>query len=226
MQVENEAEAEVAQEEGQTTESVGAPEEKAEESQEEERRVPYERFEEVVRQNQGLRAEIGEVRHMIDARLPRPEPEPEAWVDPDERAGRLEQEIKQLRSEMKSAFDTQSARGGIEKAVTSRQWEDPDDVRERLSERYYLAQSYGNAFDADAEAKALHEKEQARANKRKQTWANEKKQVAQATTTVSSRHSPPTGEAIPERPPIKDRAARDAWEKEQSMAILSQFIAE
>lgn len=187
------------------------------------RTVPYDRFEEVIRDRQQLAAQIEMMREMME-RTRQPAPPPvEDDLDPAELALR---ETRQLREEMASTKDhmaRQAASAAIEKAVGARRFLDADDAKERLAERFFLARSTGKAFDADKEADLLSQRQETALKKHKIAWANEKTKAATATATPAASPSPPVGRAPDPGPPPWGSPERRKWNEEQAAATLTEF---
>ena len=203
--------------------------------------VPYDRFREVneARQAAEERARdlesraleqtgrMERVEQMLETRLPEQAPvqDDSVWEDPEEVMRRELRTLRERQEQTEKALRSKNAIESIDRAVDSKGFEDPADVKEYLSMRYMLAQSQNQRFDAEAEATTRLRVEQDRAVKRKQTWADEKKRVAEATVSAVSTSAPPTGDPVTQAPAWGDKAARAEWEKDQTKGILSRFFS-
>lgn len=196
--------------------------------------VPYERFKELVdarkaeaERNNALTATVQALQKTIDERLPKKEePAESAWEDPAEKALKEVEALKTSHASVVDALGRQAASAAIDKAVSTRSFADADEVKERLAERWYLARAHGNAFDAEAEATALFQKETRRRESDRAAWVVEKDQAAAATRSAASAGpSPPPGEP-PAAPPPWGTPEREKWENEgpgSTAAILREF---
>lgn len=156
-------------------------------------------------------------------------------LDPAERrVRRLEAELAQFRqSQTQSAAQQRDQQVYRDIRVAVRdlgEWEDPEDVKERLAERYLASQRLGRYFDADAEAKALFDKERGRVSQREKARAKaraqEKKATEEATSSVvTATTSPPVVEPPTGAAPKWGTKERREWEQQMTAAILAKHRA-
>lgn len=196
---------------------------------EQDRKIPYSRFEEVVREKQSLAAEKAALAAQFEflreqmSRLNPPKPEEEEDLDPAEMAMREARNVRKELEVTKENLARQAAMAAIEKAVVTRRLLDADDAKERLAERFFLARQTGRAFDADREAELLAQKQEAALKKMKVAWANEKTKAAVATATPAASPSPPAGRAPEAGPPPWGTPERRKWEEDQVKSVFAEF---
>lgn len=197
--------------------------------------VPYSRFREVNEKasEAARRAEEAErrARQIEDAAARREQmllerftvqPAEPQFDDPIEE---IRHELAKSRQELAATRKTTEGRlaqSDIDRAVSGRTFLDPDGVKERLAERFFLAQAQGRPFNAEAEAKVLHEREQQALQGKKIAWAAEKREAGKAARSVVTAPSPPPAEA-PKPVPKWGTPERRAWDEEQTRSVLAEF---
>ena len=155
------------------------------------------------------------MRHRMQV-APDPEPESDEWVDPAERqakaALKAAEEAKRIATDSADTNRRQMAAMSIDRALASHDdWLNVTGTKNRLAERFFLAQAQGNTFDAAAEVLALHKEEQDALAGRQEAWAKTKANQATATASVTHSPSPPTAPRTEDRPRwgTPERAAYD-----------------
>jgi len=110
----------------------------------------------------------------------------------------------------------------IDKAVLAHDdWLNVKSVKNRLAERYFLANANGSAFDAEAEVAALHKEEQDALASRQEAWAKTKAQQAVATASATHSPSPPTSPAT-EQAPSWGTPERAEWDDKLTKEIFAE----
>ena len=144
------------------------------------------------------------------------EPEPDEWSDPAERhakaAMKMAEEARKIAQDNADTNRRQQAAMSIDRAMAGHNdWLHAESTKNRLAERYFLAQAHGREFDASAEAETLHTDEQNALGARKEAWAKTKATQAAATASAMSSPSPPTPPKAEDRPAwgTPERAAYD-----------------
>ena len=174
---------------------------------------------------QRLEADFRSLREQVTAATSAAtEPDTPEWEDPAEVALREAKAAKAEIAKVSDNLNRSTAMGAIKAAVDERDFEDADDVRERLAERYYLAQQRGLAFDATAEAKALHDRETKRITARKEAWAQTKADDAAATASAVSGSPAPPPEPdrfAPENRPAWGSPERATWDADIEREVLA-----
>jgi len=206
--------------------------------------VKYDRFKEVNDEKNALkaaleqerkasaaeRARLSDLQKLVETRLPEPKtPEPE-WEEPSEKAAReaLEETrlVRRELQEFKMQRSRQDARKEIASATATFEFEDSEDVADRLAMEYLLAERQGtvDSFDIAARAKALAEKEKARTTTRSEKNAAKKKKEAEETSSAMAGGvggiAAPTPK-WPERPNRRDPAYAQ-WERDMADMIRRQ----
>tara|TARA_Y100000310_G_scaffold342570_1_gene446364 strand:- start:2867 stop:3556 length:690 start_codon:yes stop_codon:yes gene_type:complete len=205
--------------------------------------VPYDRFKEVNDQRKAaaealeqerqsrtaMEAHMASLQQTLEKRLPaqQQEPDEDIYVDPAERAAaEALKEARAAREEagkLRDENERRNARESIDIAVASHEFEDPEDVRERLALGFFVNRGQGTAFNASAEAKVLFDKENERLAKREQARIDKKKQVEAATASAMIGSSPPTmGSISTSEMPAWGTPERADWDKAEVKAILEQ----
>lgn len=173
---------------------------------------------------------VAEARYQEAVRLqsqaPAPEPPEDEWADPAEKQARAAlkaaEEAKRLAQDSAESTRRQMTAMSIDKAVLAHDdWLNVKSVKNRLAERYFLANANGSAFDAEAEVAALHKEEQDALASRQEAWAKTKAQQAVATASATHSPSPPTSPAT-ERAPAWGTPERAEWDDKLTKEIFAE----
>jgi hypothetical protein len=137
--------------------------------------------------------------------IPVVEPETDEWVDPAERqakaALRVAEEARKIAQDNAEVARRTAGATAIDRAMANHDdWLSVEATKNRLAERFFLAQAQGTDFNASSEVSALHKEEQSALAGRKEAWANTKATQAAATLSATHTPSPPTAPKTEDRP--------------------------
>jgi len=228
----------------------------SEETQTEEVQIPKSRFDDAVGKEragreeaearakaaedrfQAMQEDMKSLRSTVETRIP--EPADDEWVDPGDRALKVAQaNADAIRANEERAAGNR-AWNAIRDAVKSRPFARPEDMQERLAERYRIAKIDGQHFDPEATAQFFFDKETehaaARTEAENTAKEEQKRRDAEATSSAltgaaGAQISTPT-HTVNQRPKAATpqefhsdeyRSRLADWEAAETSSVFSQF---